>query len=444
VTSEPAPDLAALTGVRSGKRSFYPAYKRSDERMRRAVSAMDSISRVLVRTVEGPRALLEDVVRAAAEHLQSSWMLLGLGHGTLPEVRPRFLAVQGRDRIVDNQYDLPPVVRGELEKLRAGLPSGSAVDRYGWVRVPMVLDGVCVGGLAGLHGLGRLPEEGDLSVLRILASQAAVSMHTSALHEAGRSVSLRAQQLHDEAERRAHDLAEQSAELRRLEQRLLAAHQRELLDTERHRIARELHDSVTQYVLSAGMAVEVCRSDVAAGAGNAELGVRLAEAKDLTRRAVEQLRSAIYALNHPHPGDEPAGLPELLKEVAAQHSQHLAVSLRVEGRPRTLGVEAEQSLARVAGEALFNTAVHGRAARAVVRLKYEAARVRLSVADDGHGDPAVLRRLLRLELAGDSDGRHRGLANMAARAHELGGTLTLRRARLGGVRVEVDVAGEQL
>ena len=437
MTSEPAPDLAALTGVRSGKRSFYPAYKRSDERLRRAVSAMDSISRSLVRTVEGPRTLLEDVVRAAAEHLQSTWMLLGLGHGALSEVRPRFLAVQGRDRIVDNQYELPPVVRSELEKLRAGLPGGSAVDRYGWVRVPMILDGVCVGGLAGLHGLGRLPEEGDLSVLRILASQAAVSMHTTALHEAGRSISLRAQQLHDEAAHRARDLAEQSAELHRLEQRLVAAHQRELLDTERHRIARELHDSVTQYVLSAGMAVEVCRAE----AGESDLGLRLAEAKDLTRQAVEQLRSAIYALNHPHTGDEPAGLPELLREVAGQHSQHLAVSLRIEGRPRPLGAKAEQSLARVAGEALFNTAVHAHATRVVVRLMYEPERIRLSVADDGHGDPAVLRRMLRLEMAGDSDGRHRGLNNMAVRAAELGGALTLRRARLGGVRVEVSVAG---
>ena len=40
-------------------------------------------------------------------------------------------------------------------------------------------------------------------------------------------------------------------------------------------------------------------------------------------------------------------------------------------------------------------------------------------------------------LVRDSDGRHRGLVNMADRATELGGTLSLRRANLGGVRVEV-------
>ena len=59
-------DLATLTGVRSGKTSYYRAYVRSDERMQDAVRAMDSISRALVRTVEGPRGLLEEVVRAAA------------------------------------------------------------------------------------------------------------------------------------------------------------------------------------------------------------------------------------------------------------------------------------------------------------------------------------------------------------------------------------------
>jgi signal transduction histidine kinase len=186
------------------------------------------------------------------------------------------------------------------------------------------------------------------------------------------------------------------------------------------------------------MAVEVCRSDAAA-AGQPELGRRLDEAKDLTRRAVDQLRSAIYALNHTHATDEPSGLPDLLREVASQHSQHLSVALRVAGQPRPLGVDAEQSLARVAGEALFNTAVHGNASRAVVRLTYGIGTVKLSVADDGHGDPAAIRRLLRLELTGDSDGRHRGLANMAGRVQELGGTFGLRRARLGGVRVEVEV-----
>ena len=72
------PALAALTGVRSSKQSYYREYRVTNDRMARAVRAMDSISHALVRTVEGPRGLIEEVVRAAAEHLQSKWLLLAL------------------------------------------------------------------------------------------------------------------------------------------------------------------------------------------------------------------------------------------------------------------------------------------------------------------------------------------------------------------------------
>jgi signal transduction histidine kinase len=98
---------------------------------------------------------------------------------------------------------------------------------------------------------------------------------------------------------------------------------------------------------------------------------------------------------------------------------------------------------RIAGEALFNVVAHAGATRAVVRLRYTASMVWLSVADDGHGDPVQMRQKLRVTSATDLGGRHRGLANMAERAAGLGAVLTIRRARLGGVavRVEVPLAG---
>jgi signal transduction histidine kinase len=74
-----------------------------------------------------------------------------------------------------------------------------------------------------------------------------------------------------------------------------------------------------------------------------------------------------------------------------------------------------------------------------MRLRYNENQVRLWVSDDGSSDPAQLRRMLRLRMACDGDGRHNGLVNMATRAGELGGTFALRRARLGGLRIEVDV-----
>ena len=87
MTEAHAPDLSVLTGVRSGKRSYYREYRRSDERMQSAVRAMDSISRALVRTVEGPRGLLEEVARAASDHLDAEWTLLALADGHLAGAR---------------------------------------------------------------------------------------------------------------------------------------------------------------------------------------------------------------------------------------------------------------------------------------------------------------------------------------------------------------------
>lgn len=432
--------LDRLTGVRSGKGSFYREYVRSDERMQNAVRAMDSISRALVRTVEGPRGLLEEVARAAADHLEGRWTLLGLADAHLRGARPRFVAVDEDGAVVAQDTSLPPFVRRELGAVRAGLARpASAASVSGWVRVPMTLEGQTVGTLSILHGLPEDPEPGDLSVLRILANQAAVSLHTSQQYQAGLALHRRAQLLYDEATAQARDLAARTAQLRTVEQRLEVAHQRELLDGERHRIARELHDSVTQYVLSAGMAVELARGE-AEQLGGPAAGItdQLAVAKGLSQQAVDQLRRAIYALHRPH-GDTLATLPELVADVAHHHDQHLDVKVRVEGDVVPLPGDAHHEITRAVGEALFNVAAHADAARVIVRLGYRPDLLRVSVADDGAGDPKQLSRMLRLERLSSGDGHHRGLANIDSRIADLGGTIAFRRARLGGVRVEMRI-----
>jgi signal transduction histidine kinase len=63
--------------------------------------------------------------------------------------------------------------------------------------------------------------------------------------------------------------------------------------------------------------------------------------------------------------------------------------------------------------------------------------MRVTVSDDGTGDPSELARLLRLARASSTDGRHRGLVNIDARLADMGGSIAFRRSRLGGVRVEM-------
>lgn len=432
------PDLALLTGVRSGKRSYYREFIRTDERMQRTVRALDSISRALVRTVEGPRSLLEEVARAAGDHLSAPWVVLALCDGSLVRARPRFVAVDGTGRAMEDA-DLLDVIRDELRAIRAGsVRSGEPGEPL--IRVPMTVAGQLVGGLVTVPDLPTPPEPGDISVLRVLANQAAVALHTSEEYQAGLELHQRAQRLYDEATEQQRSLTERTNELRRTEQRLVAARQRELLDAERHRIARELHDSVSQYVLSAGMAVELARGEAGElGPPAAALAGQLNQAKDLTQQAIQQLRDAIYALHHAASGEAPASLPELLAELAGHYRPRLPVQVRVDGGTAQVDPRADHELVRIAGEALFNVANHAKATRAVIRLRYRPLQLMLAIADDGTGDPVTLSRLLRIERNAVTDGRHRGLANMAARAEKVGGTIAFRRARLGGVRVEVRI-----
>ncbi|MFD0662741.1 sensor histidine kinase [Thermocatellispora tengchongensis] len=320
------------------------------------------------------------------------------------------------------------------------MEAASSAPGRAWVRAPMTLDGEPVGGIAARPGPGVDVADTDLAILRVLANQAAVALHNSYLFHAAAMLRGRTEELSEAAERQARDLAARNAELAATQERLFGAMQRQALDDERHRIARELHDSVTQYVLSAGMTVEVCRAELEAQGGRAaEIAGRLATAKDLNRQAVERLRAAIYALHHT--SEEPAGpLPVMLERLSIVHlPTDLDVRVRMEGSPVLLPPHAEQSILRLVGEALFNSAAHGKAGRALVRVRYRPEAVTVSVSDDGTGDPAQLRRALRLSRAADLSGRHRGLTNMVARAEELGGRLSIVRSGMGGVMVRVEI-----
>jgi len=426
------PDLDALTGLRSGKPHYFPEHRTSAERLRRVIAALERISSALMRTSEGSEALVRAVVDAAAEHLSAEWVVFALTDGELAESRPRHL-VLGPDRAEwTDVRAVPERVRAHLLAVVAGAGGDDAAHdpqaHRRHVHVPVRLSGRAVGAFVAWTPPDREVDDTDRSVLRILAGQTAAALQNCALLDHSARLLAR-------TTRQAEDLSRRHAELQATQAELGAARQREVLDSERHRIARELHDSVTQYALSAGMHIELARSEVA----DARLRAHLDTAKDLTRRAVEQLRSAIYALHH---GESEAqqDLPSMLRRLSAVHMpDELRVEVRIGGEPVALPAECEQSLFRVAGEALFNTAVHADASRAVVRLAYRDGQVRLTIADDGRGRPEEVRRSLRAASVACPSGEHRGLVNMAARARELGGTLSFRRARLGGLQVQVDV-----
>lgn len=431
-----SPDLEALTGIRSGKPSYYLEYRNSAERLRRVIHALDNISAALVRTVEGSQALVRAVAAAAADHLSARWVVFALVDGQMPEASPRHLVLGPGAVEVTRLDEAPDEVGRHVRALRAAdFSEHDHEDAHQWqhVHVPIRLTGAVIGGFAAWTSPEREIDATDESVLRILAGQTASALHNCALYQRGEALLHRSEQLRAQASRHAEDLVERNAELQRAQNELFLARQHQAIDSERHRIARELHDSVTQLVLSAGMQIELCRRESADSA----LAESLDTAKDLTRRAVEQLRSAIYALSDDPDGDQ--GLPAMLERLPGVHMpDELRVEARIGGHPVVMPAEAEQSLFRVASEALFNTAMHAKATHAVVRLSYRRDKVVLSISDDGRGRPDEVRRILRA-AARNPSGEHRGLRNIEARARELGGTMTLTKSRLGGLQLQVSV-----
>ena len=203
-----------------------------------------------------------------------------------------------------------------------------------------------------------------------------------------------------------------------------------LTASERHRLARELHDGAIQEVLAAGLAIDLCLAEAPAGS---PAHARLVHARQLTATAVRRLRSSMQNLRDGTavPAED---LPDMLLRLTVHE---LDVRVEVTGTRVPLPAAVRQALFQMAGECVFNAAIHGRARRAVIRLSYGGETITLAVADDGHGNPKTLRKIIRGAVPGTGGGYHLGLADIAARAEEMGWTLRADRSDLGGIAIQV-------
>jgi signal transduction histidine kinase len=249
------------------------------------------------------------------------------------------------------------------------------------------------------------------------------------------------------AERRAAELTRRNEQLRRAREQLARVRQAELVSAERHRIARDLHDSVAQCLVGIGMHLEWCHRYLDPDSPAYD---RLLAGKELARSGLGWVRSAVEELSGlEQPG---TGLGQALRDLAAdfQSSGLLRVSVRVTTRQRQLPLATEHGLFQITQEGLWNVVRHADATQAWVSLAYGAEQLTLTVSDDGAGDPAVLGRYLAGpvprpsgQYSGQDPGGQRtcshGLHNIAERAAELGGVVRLRRRQGGGLRVSVKV-----
>ncbi len=197
---------------------------------------------------------------------------------------------------------------------------------------------------------------------------------------------------------------------------------------ERNRLARELHDSVTQQLFSIVLTAQAARTQAAKSPQR--LNATLERLQETATTALAEMRALISQLRPPALADQ--GLTAALQQHTSSLSRRegLRIELSVVGDERyARGIE--QPLYRIAQEALNNVVKHARATVVRVALEFSSECVRVSVVDDGQGfDP---------HAPPDGNGRHLGLISMRERAAEIGGTMHIRSTIGGGAEVTVTI-----
>jgi signal transduction histidine kinase len=200
---------------------------------------------------------------------------------------------------------------------------------------------------------------------------------------------------------------------------------------ERNRLARELHDSVTQTIFSMNLTAESAR--ILLERDPSKVVTQLDRLQELSKDALAEMRSLISHLR-PQKVVEKGLVPAIRRHIAERQRQDgLAIALYLEGcgeEGKPLAPETEEGLFRVVQEALNNVVKHAQTDRAEVRLCLRDDKASLLIEDPGVGfDPA-----------GISPGTsHLGLASMRERVQALGGTFEIESQAHAGTRVKVEV-----
>ncbi|HKH45236.1 MAG TPA: ATP-binding protein [Thermoanaerobaculia bacterium] len=195
----------------------------------------------------------------------------------------------------------------------------------------------------------------------------------------------------------------------------------EILDREKERLGRELHDGLCQTLagisaLSATLARKLARSGATADDQTAA-----AEITRLLNEAIGEARDMARGLGAV--GLSEGGLETALETLAldVRHLFRASCAFACDRPLGRLDREAERHLFRIAQEAVNNAVAHGKAKRIEIRLGAKSGEGLLTVLDNGVGMPESLR---------PPDGI--GLHNMAYRARLIGGRIEVRRRSRGG------------
>jgi PAS domain S-box-containing protein len=248
----------------------------------------------------------------------------------------------------------------------------AAASIRAWLWTPLVVNDRLIGGLSLAHSVPQRYAENQVGLLTTIANQAAVAIENARLYG---------------------------------EARELAALQ------ERQRLARELHDSVTQQLFSASLIAEVLpqlyEQDQTEGREY------LDDVRRLTRGALAEMRTLLMELR-PAALHE-AALSELVRQLAEAFTGHTRVPVQfdLDGEPAPPS-DVKIAVYRIVQEALNNVAKHAKARHVIIQLRGDRQAIALQIADDGRGFDRAQVRSDRL-----------GLTIMRERVQAIGAALSI-------------------
>jgi len=245
----------------------------------------------------------------------------------------------------------------------------------------------------------------DQQLLSVLADQAALAIENARLFET---------------------VTQQREQLRTLAVRLTEAE-----ETERQRLARELHDQVGRNLTALSINLSFMRMQMSEKTADVVYS-RLDDSLAIIGQTAECIRNVMADLRPPVLDNH--GIIAALRWYGAQVASRSGVAITVQGEepvPR-LAPLAETALFRIAQEALTNVIKHAQATQVTINLEPDGRTVRLTVADNGLGfDPA--------HLAVPEDHRGWGLLSVAERARAVGGYCCVESRPGRGTRVVAEV-----
>ncbi len=201
---------------------------------------------------------------------------------------------------------------------------------------------------------------------------------------------------------------------------------------ERARISRDLHDAVSQNLFSLRTLIDGLQAAIGAGAETTALQPHIALLEQTTDTMTREMRALLLEMRPPQL--EGLGLAEALQALAEAYTSRLgiAVTTSISSAVR-LRAPTEQTLLRIAQEALSNAARHANATLIALSLAPREQMVCLTVTDNGRG--------MNLEESGKAHGL--GLRLMQERVQELRGSFMLDTAPGQGTRLEICVPQEE-